>query len=1242
MDVLQMQNDILSRNLMHLGGYVGKNPGIVCTASIVFVLVCCIGFINFTFESDIEDLWLPMDSTIQSDSDRQGSINKRDEAWDAAPFEPGAGYERGEGANRFTIEMADGSDILTKAALLKLLSLWQTTKKEMACDTFGTSVLGYFRNRGAVDDPILAPEHHTCPGCYDSTCTDDDDGYGYSDEVLPERERKTTDREDSGEGSGDGKVVGSIGANPFDLEGAGNQIKAVVDGMTEEEVHAKLLSLLQTYTITKDQMFTPWSQVKTRRFNQDVIGGITCGGVECTNNDAPATGANALRVYLDRLNEDGLDRVLAEADGTFRITAEFDSSLGEELFKSINAGYLPNGIGYSLMLTWMCMTIGGLHKLKGMPLVGMGCIATVLLSTAAGFGLCLAFGVKFTPITPVLPIMLLGVGIDDAYVLIGAYKDTPKHLPVEERIKFALANGGLAVTMTSLTDVAAFAAGAFAKVGAIQSFCTMAAVAIAIDYLLQITLFLSFLTWDRRRVEENRLWTCCCMTAGPGYGCCTCINERCGEDDADAGDSHDDEGKGGGDGVKGGGEDTSFQKFLREKWAPLVLHPISKVVILILFSGLLGMFTYFATLTPVAQEAREITPTGSYMVPAEATDEKYFLGREGELVEIWMGQTTNSWNTIKTQDAVLDILDKVEASGAVATDWAGRGTQCWVREFVQVWLPANTGGVGVDCADSVSDGRTSQFAPCLLEFNVASETAFAGVNNNDGTFPIFFSENATALIPWHVDFLYDSSTPAVGCPADMNCPTGGTLTSSRCWTRFPKAYTKLELLDQAKHMGTIREVVAASSGDLGAFAMGNSFFNLERYLGFLPTTKLNVASAFVACMVVCWFFLMSPVLVLLVGLMVVCIDAWLFGLMTLWNVNLNESSVVCVVMACGFAVDFCAHVGHSFKYATGSGDERAAHAIVNAGRAIANAGFTTLLATTCLIAGGAIFVTFSKMFTGIVIFGLLHALVLLPVVLSLCACIIPSAPEEQGASKIPTPALLGFRRYFTAFVGLAGVGLVGVALGMPWVQYSGSVIQRDFNTGSAITYEWQATFYWNKFKSEYAECPAKGCDSVEQLTFVDYANATGTVLTQPVYNDLVQASKSMAVPAYFVSVVLGLVSVIITVVAKTSAQHGAAAGVSGLAAFVAFLAAGLYQNAFNDYLNKDVEFTNIVTEYDAVANRHSGFVILFGSLACFLFVTVNNLTIRAEGGADRVGDNTNDDDTFTSGDITTAVQVTGV
>lgn len=97
----------------------------------------------------------------------------------------------------------------------------------MDCDTFGTSVLGYFKNAGAVDDVALAPAQHSCPTCYNAECDtiddDDDDGtrgYGRA------RSARFTERED------------------------GMSIKAVVDGMTDEEVHAKFLSLLQTASIT--------------------------------------------------------------------------------------------------------------------------------------------------------------------------------------------------------------------------------------------------------------------------------------------------------------------------------------------------------------------------------------------------------------------------------------------------------------------------------------------------------------------------------------------------------------------------------------------------------------------------------------------------------------------------------------------------------------------------------------------------------------------------------------------------------------------------------------------------------------------------------------------------------------------------------------------------------------------------------------------------------------------------------
>jgi Niemann-Pick C1 protein len=91
----------------------------------------------------------------------------------------------------------------------------------------------------------------------------------------------------------------------------------------------------------------------------------------------------------------------------------------------------------------------------------------------------------------------------------------------------------------------------------------------------------------------------------------------------------------------------------------------------------------------------------------------------------------------------------------------------------------------------------------------------------------------------------------------------------------------------------------------------------ERFLGILPAVYVNVGAAFVACLLVTIFFLVSPVITLLVGLMVVCVDTYLFGLMALWSINLNETSVVTIVMACGFAVDYCSHVAHSFSISQG-------------------------------------------------------------------------------------------------------------------------------------------------------------------------------------------------------------------------------------------------------------------------------------------------------------------------------------
>ena len=66
---------------------------------------------------------------------------------------------------------------------------------------------------------------------------------------------------------------------------------------------------------------------------------------------------------------------------------------------------------------------------------------------------------------PALPLLCLGIGIDDMFVIMQSLsnvKNTKElsHLSSDEKIAHAMKHAGVAVTVTSVTDVFAFAVGA--------------------------------------------------------------------------------------------------------------------------------------------------------------------------------------------------------------------------------------------------------------------------------------------------------------------------------------------------------------------------------------------------------------------------------------------------------------------------------------------------------------------------------------------------------------------------------------------------------------------------------------------------------------------------------------------------------------------------------------------------------------------------------------------------------------
>eukprot|EP00662_Eupelagonemidae_sp_cell21_P038030 gene38030-47385_t len=80
--------------------------------------------------------------------------------------------------------------------------------------------------------------------------------------------------------------------------------------------------------------------------------------------------------------------------------------------------------------------------------------------------------------------MLLGIGIDDTFVICAAWEACEEADPQQRMVK-AMEEAGPSIAVTSLTDVAAFAIGTATVLPALRDFCIYACLGIAFDFAFQ-------------------------------------------------------------------------------------------------------------------------------------------------------------------------------------------------------------------------------------------------------------------------------------------------------------------------------------------------------------------------------------------------------------------------------------------------------------------------------------------------------------------------------------------------------------------------------------------------------------------------------------------------------------------------------------------------------------------------------------------------------------------------------------
>jgi len=123
----------------------------------------------------------------------------------------------------------------------------------------------------------------------------------------------------------------------------------------------------------------------------------------------------------------------------------------------------------------------------------------VALAYTASSGLLFYLGGKTAGIHNLLPFLLIGIGVDDMFVISAAIDQTDPEAPVEERMREGMMHAGASITITSFTNAVAFWLGYFGSLEALSSFCMFAGFGVVFLYFTSITMFSAFMVWDIRR-----------------------------------------------------------------------------------------------------------------------------------------------------------------------------------------------------------------------------------------------------------------------------------------------------------------------------------------------------------------------------------------------------------------------------------------------------------------------------------------------------------------------------------------------------------------------------------------------------------------------------------------------------------------------------------------------------------------------------------------------------------------------
>jgi len=632
-----------------------------------------------------------------------------------------------------------------------------------------------------------------------------------------------------------------------------------------------------------------------------------------------------------------------EQDDLLKFSGLFQRSLGDEFGNAIRGDISKLTSSYAVIIFYCALMIGKCDAVHSGMFLSFVAVLIVGLTISSTLGLMGYFGVPNGNLNNNLYFLLLGLGVDDAFVLSSEFQRhsrEDKEKSIAERIAATARTGGISVLITSATDALAFLVGATTVLPALGWFCTYAGVAIVLCYTFQLTVFLPCLALNARRAEARFIDCCCCCrvperSIEDPQGCCLgcCLPKAA---------------------FKGGHLSKGLKGFMG-----YVTTPVGQAVTFLLFAGLTAGGVYGSTQIYKDFKLEWFIPDSSYVNTFFNINTEYFA--TGTPITVNMRATPE---TFEAQANLRDMYAYLNTSDLINHDVA---VDSWYQEFME-WA--------VDPGQAATAGAV--FSP--------SRTAVNSIFADKPTF-------LTALHSWYRgttgsryrgSMIWASDACNIADGADA-VPTGCDVMQGLKASRF-NAELSLAATDKGTNRYDTMTTMRQECDNLypGSFPYSFDFLYWEE-VGVIDvelTRNLLICGGVI--LVVIFALVPNPRIAIWVVVCVCLSIVDTLGYMYFWDVTISGVSTIYLLICVGLAVDYAAHIAHMFKESVGSPQERAIAAVERIGPCTFNAVVSTLLAVVVVgFSESYVFRVFFKVLFLVVTIAGAHGLWLLPAILSL-------------------------------------------------------------------------------------------------------------------------------------------------------------------------------------------------------------------------------------------------------------------